>query len=257
MRNFGKLGFKNYLDSYDDPSVWNSKRLIVQLDSLMQVLNKNDKYLIEGKFQLKYDMIILDESESLVAHFDETTMQKMEIGIWDFFHTLLNHCGKMLLMDGDMSPRSLSFAKNYGDITYINNKNTEGKKVINLMLCEEQWKEQLRADLTKFYEEDPSFRVCIASQSASKIDALYTEIKEQLPHWGSELTNEEHLACRRNRRITWGVNGEDRHGAWVANDVAHMLITTGALHRRSTPLHVRRLHYQVRSDNDLVEFARL
>ena len=50
------------------------------------------------------------------------------------------------------------------------------------MLCEEQWKEQLRADLTKFYEEDPSFRVCIASQSASKIDALYTEIKEQLPH---------------------------------------------------------------------------
>jgi hypothetical protein len=82
-------------------------------------------------------------------------------------------------------------------------------------------------------------------------------LKEQLPHWGSELTNEEHLACRRNRRITWGVNGEDRHGTRVANDVAHMLITTGALHRRSAPLHVRRLHYQVRSDNDLVEFARL
>ncbi|MFM7980829.1 MAG: hypothetical protein ACKPKO_16080, partial [Candidatus Fonsibacter sp.] len=35
MRNFGKLGFKNYLDSHDDPSVWNSPRLIVQLDSLM------------------------------------------------------------------------------------------------------------------------------------------------------------------------------------------------------------------------------
>ena len=36
-------------------------------------------------------------------------------------------------MDGDVSQRSLSFAKNYGDITYINNKNTEGNKVINLM----------------------------------------------------------------------------------------------------------------------------
>ena len=36
MKNFGKLGFKNYLDSYDDPSVWNSKRLIVQIDSLLQ-----------------------------------------------------------------------------------------------------------------------------------------------------------------------------------------------------------------------------
>ena len=63
MKNFGKLGFKNYLDAFEDPSVWNSKRLIVQLDSLMQVLHKNDKFLIEGKFQLKYDLIILDESE--------------------------------------------------------------------------------------------------------------------------------------------------------------------------------------------------
>ena len=24
IRNFGKLGFKSYLDSYDDPSVWNA-----------------------------------------------------------------------------------------------------------------------------------------------------------------------------------------------------------------------------------------
>ena len=159
--------FKNYLDAYDGPSAWNSKRLIVQLDSLMHVLHKNDKFLIEGKFQLKYDMIILDESESLPAHLDEKTMEKKEIEIFSFFHTLLNHSGKMLLMDGDVSERSLSFAKNYGDITYINNKNTEGNKVINLMLSEEQWKEQLRADLTKFYEEDPSFRVCIASQGAS------------------------------------------------------------------------------------------
>ena len=61
MRNSGKLGFKNYLDQYEDPSVWNAPRLIVQIDSLMQVLNKNDKYLVEGKFQLKYDMIILDD----------------------------------------------------------------------------------------------------------------------------------------------------------------------------------------------------
>ncbi len=79
MKNFGKLGFKNYLHAHDESSVWNSKRLIVQLDSLMQVLRKNDKFLIEGKFQLKYDMIILDESESLLAHLDENTMQKKEI----------------------------------------------------------------------------------------------------------------------------------------------------------------------------------
>ena len=80
MKNFGKLGFKNYLDSYDDPSVWNAPRLIVQIDSLMQILNKNDGFIINGKFKA-YDMIILDESESLLAHIDETTMERKEIDI--------------------------------------------------------------------------------------------------------------------------------------------------------------------------------
>ena len=182
MKNFGKLGFKNYLDAFEDPSVWNSKRLIVQLDSLTQVLHRNDKLLIEGKFQLKYDMIILDESESLLAHLDEKTMEKKEIDIFNFSHTLLSHSGKMLLMDGDVSPRSLSFARNYGEITYSNTKNTETNKVINLMLDEDQWKDQLRTDLTNYYQEDPKFRVCIVSQSSSKVDDLYAEIQEQLPH---------------------------------------------------------------------------
>ena len=55
MRNFSELGFANYLDSYDNPSVWNSARLIVQLDSLWNVLNKNDSYLTTGKFNLTYE----------------------------------------------------------------------------------------------------------------------------------------------------------------------------------------------------------
>ena len=79
----------------------------------------------------------------------------------------------MLMMDGDMSNRSLSFAKDYGDLTYIKNKNIEGNKVINLILNEDQWEETLRADLKRFYEEDPKFRVCIVSQSSSKVDALF------------------------------------------------------------------------------------
>ncbi len=119
MRNFGKLGFKNYLDSNDDPSVWNTPRLIVQFDSLMHIFTRSDDVLNGEGFQLRYDMIILDESESLLAHFDEQTMSGKEIGIWNFFDDLLKHSGNMLLMDGDISDRSLSFASAYGDINYI------------------------------------------------------------------------------------------------------------------------------------------
>ncbi|MFM7983244.1 MAG: hypothetical protein ACKPKO_28380, partial [Candidatus Fonsibacter sp.] len=87
MRNFGKLGFNNYLDSYDDPSVWNAPRLIVQLDSLMHIFESSDDVIDGEGFQLRYDMIILDEFESLLAHFDEQTMAKKEIGIWNMFST--------------------------------------------------------------------------------------------------------------------------------------------------------------------------
>ncbi len=47
------------------------------------------------------------------------------------------------MMDGDVSKRSLSSAKNYGDMTYIKNKNIEGNKVISLILREDQWEENL------------------------------------------------------------------------------------------------------------------
>jgi len=178
MKNFGKLGFKNYLDSYDDPSVWNSKRLIVQIDSLLQVLNKNDGFITDGKFK-PYDMIILDESESLLDHIDGKTMEKKEIDIFNFFDAILRQCKKVLFMDGDVSERSLSFAKNYGDLTYIKNKNIQGNRVINLFLNEEQFEDQLREDLNKFYKEDPKFRVCIVSQSSSMSST--TKLRSNFP----------------------------------------------------------------------------
>jgi hypothetical protein len=181
VRNFGKLGFKHDLDQYEDPSVWNAPRLIVQIDSLMQVLHKNDKVLINGEFQITCDMITLDESESLLAHIDEKTMERKEIVFFCFF-TLLNHSGEILMTDGDVSEMSTTFAKKYGGRCYIKNTNIQGTRVINLILNEDQWEDQLRADLEQYYKEDPKFKVCIVSQSSSKVDALYDRLREQLPH---------------------------------------------------------------------------
>ncbi len=178
MRNFGKLGFKNYLDAHDNPAVWEAPKLIIQIDSLMHLLTSSS----EGAFKKAYDMIILDESESLLAHIDEKTMEKKEIGIFNFFDALLTQCGNILFFDGDLNQGSLTFAKYYGDLTYIKNKNVDENKVMNLFQDEEQWEEQLRADLTSYFKADPKFRVCVVSQSSTKVDALYNEIREEFPH---------------------------------------------------------------------------
>ena len=133
----------------------------------------------DSAFDLRYDMITWDKSESLLAHFDGQTMSGKEIGVWNFFDELLKHSGKMLLMDGDISDRSLSFASAYGEITYINNKNTGAPRSIKLMLDEGQWNAQLDADLAKFHEEDPRSRVCIVSQSSTKVVALESKLKKR------------------------------------------------------------------------------
>ena len=180
-RNFSKLGFKNYLDSYEDPAIWNSPRLIVQLDSLLNILIKNDKFVCESVFDLDYDMIILDESESLLNHMDEKTMEGKEIQTWDFFDELLKHTKKLVLLDGDMSQRSLSFACSYGELTYISNTNTEGNKTFNLMLDDAKWKKQLNEDILRLHQQDPNFRICIVSQSATRATTLENELQEKYP----------------------------------------------------------------------------
>ena len=128
MRSVSELSFANYLDSYETPSVWNCPRLIVQLDSLWYVLNKNERFISTGKFDLSYDMVILDESESLLSQFDEKTMEGKEIKTWGLFDEMLKHSKKTIWMDGDISERTLSLATACGSTTYLRNENSEGTR---------------------------------------------------------------------------------------------------------------------------------
>ena len=86
MKNFGKMQFKNYLDACSKSSIWDAPRLILQIDSLMDIL-LNDGPILQGdEFDLRYDMIYLDESEGLMNHFDEGTMNQQENDRWYFLH---------------------------------------------------------------------------------------------------------------------------------------------------------------------------
>ena len=181
-RNFKHLGFKNYLDSYDDPFVWESPRLIAQIDSLLNLVLKNCDVADNEAFELHYDMIVLDESESLLCHFDEKTMEKKEITIWNFFDELLRQCDKIVLMDGDVSNRTLSFASAYGQMVYIKNNNNETNKKINLVCDFAKWEAQLHKDLESFYKEDPHFRICIASQSSTTAMSIEEDTIQRFPY---------------------------------------------------------------------------
>ena len=76
----------------------------------MNLVYKNCDDMEGESFELHYDMIVLDRPESLLCHFDAKTMEKKEITSWSFFDDLLRQCDKNVLMDGDVSNRTLSFA---------------------------------------------------------------------------------------------------------------------------------------------------
>ena len=88
-RNFKQLGFANYLDSYEQPDIYNENRLIVQIDSLMKVMTNNDEFILNGEYDGKYDLIVLDEIESLLSHIDEQTMKNKDIQTFSFLDKLL------------------------------------------------------------------------------------------------------------------------------------------------------------------------
>ena len=66
------MDFKTYVESSDyDPIIWEAPMLIIQLDSLLNLVCKNS-YVMEGEgFEFSYDLIVLDESESLMSYVDE------------------------------------------------------------------------------------------------------------------------------------------------------------------------------------------
>ena len=179
-RNFKALGFKNYLDGQDDPKVWNADRLIVQFDSLLKVMNTEEN-LLTGTFNGKYDMIVLDEIESLLMHMDGETMKGKEIQTFNFFDALLKLSRKVVCLDGDMSNRALSFMSTFGPFRYIKNNYQDTSKTLRIMLDQAKWDDNMRADIARFRAEDPNFKICICCQSATKAEELKKTLQQEHP----------------------------------------------------------------------------
>ena len=118
-RRFKDLGFQNYLDN-DCDNVFNASKLIVQLDSLLNVMYHSDEWRTEQRKLGRYDYIICDESEGLLHHLDGKTMEDKNNETFVFFDLLLRMAGRVVCMDADLSCRSIEFFKEHGP--YINIK---------------------------------------------------------------------------------------------------------------------------------------
>ena len=128
--NFKQFNFETYLD---DESC-TADRLIVQIESLKKIQNKFD----EGDDVASYDLIIIDEIESILNQFSSTTTFKnKERLIYYYFDTVLKNSvlrgGKIITLDGDYSDRAYWFISQYGDSIDIENEVNFNTKKLNIM----------------------------------------------------------------------------------------------------------------------------
>lgn len=112
---FKKHKFCNYMDKQ-----YSADRLICQLESLKNIEVNIDYENGEKIHVPSYELIIMDEIESVLNHFDSPTVTEKEFT----FGMLMGICSnsrKILALDGDFGNRSYDFVENYGKNIVLEN----------------------------------------------------------------------------------------------------------------------------------------
>jgi hypothetical protein len=101
--NFADEGVENYLDgSYDSP------RLVCSLESLQKLIKRD---VFKRRWVVPYfDMVVLDETESVLAHFGSSTLEH-KLSSFVTLDAILKKSGKVVCLDGDFGNRSYDYLK--------------------------------------------------------------------------------------------------------------------------------------------------
>ena len=145
MRIFGRLGFCNYLDKSNFSS--SGERLIVNIDSL-HMLKETYNFFTEKSNLQSFDLVVLDECESLLKHFNSNLMDSNKDYIYSIFHDLISNTKKILCFDGDLSNRSYHYFKRFDtNIKIYENINVSRKYHYVIGYDEQIFVESIKNDL--------------------------------------------------------------------------------------------------------------
>ena len=124
----------------------------------MNILLNDGSFINDDDFDLRYDMIVIDECESLMNHFDEGTMNHKEVDIWYFFTETIKYTPEMVLIDGDISQRSLIFASSFGKMLYVRNNNNETNKDMHVINDPAKWEYEMYNRHQQIQEHRPELQ---------------------------------------------------------------------------------------------------
>ena len=169
---FQKFDFVNYMDTAGE--LFDYDKVIVQLDSLMRI-SRFDHFDGSTTFK-KYDLVIIDEIESLLNHLSSPFLSKHDCSARELFTNLtniINYSPKLLLLDADVADRTKLFIKNFPDSTFIVNDFKPQVKNFTITNCEDHFNFSLFADI------DNKKNVCVISMSSNALEKIVIELKKR------------------------------------------------------------------------------
>jgi hypothetical protein len=127
--SFKTYKFKNYMNK-----MYDADRFICQIESLHKIHTNNDSIYTNYAFDiladdvdadadddpLSYDLVILDEIESILNHFDSTTIVDKDKTFLTL-QSIVHNSTKVLALDGDFGNRSYEYIKEFGENLILEN----------------------------------------------------------------------------------------------------------------------------------------
>jgi len=159
---YGKLGFKNYLDTKTKIN-YKDNKIIISLESLKKITyNKLGKTFIKS-----YDLVICDEFCSLLSHFDSPTVKKPE-SIFNLFELIINKSEQTYFLDGDISNREIKYLQNYFNYESkpLINKKVSRPLNMNLMYDDKIYFDAINKDLKA------GKKICFVSMSSAFCETI-------------------------------------------------------------------------------------
>lgn len=161
---FGNYGFCSYLNHAFD-----AQRLICQIESLHKItLNTDPFYYEQTRTINSYDLVILDEIESLLYHYESPTIE-LKQQTFNLMSDIIRKSNKVLALDGDFHNRGYDFINDFGNSIILHNTIKKDPKHISftndLIMFDKSINDQLldnkkivivtmSADIaTKYYEK--------------------------------------------------------------------------------------------------------
>lgn len=146
--NFKDYGFEKYTKNI------HADKLICQVDSLNKI------------HDIIYDLIIIDESESVLNHFSAGSL-KNNYTMFQLFCAICFNAKKLICLDGDLANRTKNIFKSFGECKFIDNKIQKDIKIFNFTPNQPEFNQEIDKKLKE------GKKICIVSMSEQQANNYY------------------------------------------------------------------------------------